>query len=348
MALRERKGHWHFRFEIQGREYSGNTGELAPEEHRGGAELFEPHARAKIAADQPAQQRLAGLRPILFGDAVETWLEWCKAEYRSHPNSWRRLAVSCTALRRAFGERLVHAIEACDLELFKARRINAGRKPVTVRHDLHALSLFFQFAERQRWASGNVVREIRIPSGASAVRMRVLTEEEERRYFAAAATHPKLYDYARLMLLTGMRNTETLRLRVRDWDAGYEAIRIEQGKTRAARRLLRVVPAASAILTRRDRERPPDAWIFPGLRVSDPANQLNNAHHRACRRAGVHFRLYDLRHTFASRAAAKGMPLTTLAAILGHSSLRCVMIYVHPSQADMDAAMLRFGQVEAA
>ena len=43
------------------------------------------------------------------------------------------------------------------------------------------------------------------------------------------------------------------------------------------------------------------------------------------------FVIYDLRHTFATRAAADGMPLTTLAAILGHSrnSLRCVMKYVH-------------------
>ncbi|MBL8235114.1 MAG: hypothetical protein JNL98_41815 [Bryobacterales bacterium] len=40
--------------------------------------------------------------------------------------------------------------------------------------------------------------------------------------------------------------------------------------------------------------------------------------------------------------ASRGMPLTTLAAILGHSSLRCVTRYVHPSQQVMDEAMERF------
>jgi len=69
---------------------------------------------------------------------------------------------------------------------------------------------------------------------------------------------------------------------------------------------------------------------------------MNGTHTAACIDAGVRFRLYDLRHTFATRMAAKGMPLTTLAAILGHSNLRCVMRYVHPTQAQMDQAMAAY------
>ena len=37
------------------------------------------------------------------------------------------------------------------------------------------------------------------------------------------------------------------------------------------------------------------------------------------------------------------MPLATLAAIFGHSNLRSIMKYVHPSEADQHAAMLRYG-----
>ena len=39
--------------------------------------------------------------------------------------------------------------------------------------------------------------------------------------------------------------------------------------------------------------------------------------------------IYDLRHTFATRMAEKGCDLATLAAILGHSSIRMVQKYVH-------------------
>jgi len=50
---------------------------------------------------------------------------------------------------------------------------------------------------------------------------------------------------------------------------------------------------------------------------------------------------YDLRHTFATRAAERGMPIPTLAAVLGHANLRSVMKYVHISQEHMDREMAR-------
>jgi integrase len=44
-----------------------------------------------------------------------------------------------------------------------------------------------------------------------------------------------------------------------------------------------------------------------------------------------HFVLYDLRHTFATRAVAAGVDLPTLSAMLGHTSITMTMRYVHPA-----------------
>jgi site-specific recombinase XerD len=52
--------------------------------------------------------------------------------------------------------------------------------------------------------------------------------------------------------------------------------------------------------------------------------------------------LYDLRHTFATRLAQAGIDLATLAAILGHNSIRIVQRYVHPTAEHKKAAMLRY------
>jgi integrase len=56
------------------------------------------------------------------------------------------------------------------------------------------------------------------------------------------------------------------------------------------------------------------------------------------------FRLYDCRHTFATRAAGQDINLVTLAAMLGHASLRMVMRYAHPSENEKRDAVIKMMQ----
>jgi integrase len=68
----------------------------------------------------------------------------------------------------------------------------------------------------------------------------------------------------------------------------------------------------------------------------DPFRENNNLHHIVTywrRLAGIRFRssqkrgLHSLRHTLASRLLEKGTPFTTIAEILGHTSLESTRIY---------------------
>jgi integrase len=43
-----------------------------------------------------------------------------------------------------------------------------------------------------------------------------------------------------------------------------------------------------------------------------------------------HFRLYDLRHIYATRAAQAAIEVLTLAALLGHTTVQMTSRYVHP------------------
>jgi hypothetical protein len=58
------------------------------------------------------------------------------------------------------------------------------------------------------------------------------------------------------------------------------------------------------------------------------------------------FVLYDFRHTFATRAAEAGMPVATLARILGHGDLRSISKYVHVRQEAQDRAMDAFDEAQ--
>ena len=78
--------------------------------------------------------------------------------------------------------------------------------------------------------------------------------------------------------------------------------------------------------------------------------RTNGAHDRVCAKAlkaGISFNfvLYDFRHTFATRMAQAGVDLGTLAAILGHNSLRIVQKYIHPTAEHKRTAMQRYDEL---
>jgi integrase len=94
----------------------------------------------------------------------------------------------------------------------------------------------------------------------------------------------------------------------------------------------------------------PGVWVFPSTKNNGPRTTLQKAHQRATSGkgnkdgryeggCGIQCRLYDMRHTFATRFALAGGSLPVLARILGHADLSLLMRYVHPGQADMDRAM---------
>jgi integrase len=273
-------------------------------------------------------------------------------EYRAHPNSHRRIATSLTSAKAFFGNRPVSTISEAEVEAYKVWRINEHQvRDITVRHDLHALSTFFKYAIKQHWTRENPIVNVKIPSDEDAVRIHVITPQEELEYFARVAKNQNLYDLAMLMRNQGMRPEEVTSLRKEDVDLERAKIHIRLGKSKASRRTLDLTDGSRSILARRLQNA--SRWVLPSNRKSGaPVGRLNGAHDRACagakNRTSLNFVLYDFRHTFATKMAQAGVDLATLAAILGHSSIRIVQRYVHPTADHKKEAMRRFEQVLAA
>jgi integrase len=344
MPIRRRGPRWHYRFTIAGNEYAGSTGLRATEENRKAATRFEKEQRQLVRSGKRIE------RTKDFATAAGEFISWCvDVGYRQKQSTARRIETSFASLVAFFGTTPLHEVEPAEVERYKSHRIQVNKvREITVRHDLHALSLFFQHAEKMRWHEGNPVRKVKMPSDCDSYRIHVLTPDEETKYFNAALKvvdrdgHPNLHDVAKIILHQGCRPEEIMSARKTDFDAGSATLAIQGGKSRAARRTLHLTPESVAILLARLNGVGP--WLFPSERHGgNHITKLNNSHDRACLAAGVSFVLYDLRHTFGTRQATelKTDPFTP-AAIMGHSNLRTIMRYVHPEQRAQKEAMERY------
>jgi integrase len=143
----------------------------------------------------------------------------------------------------------VNGLTAGRIEDFKAwRRKEHGVREITIRHDLHALSLCLQYARKHGWLRSDPLEKVEMPSEAEAVRMHVLTTREEAVYFEMAKRYPNLYDLGRLMLNQGCRPEELLALRKDAVDPERGTFRIVSGKSKAARRTLTMTSEARGIM----------------------------------------------------------------------------------------------------
>jgi integrase len=150
------------------------------------------------------------------------------------------------------------------------------------------------------------------------------------------------------MLETGMRPEEVYRIRKENVYEEQRYLFNPFGKTKAKRKIP-LTAAALAIIKRRLNEAT-GLYLFPHRSEKDkPMLKVNNAHTTALKNSKVKtFRLYDLRHTWATPAAEAGMDMPMLAVLLGHSKLNMVMRYAHPQEQHQADAMKRLEVFNAA
>jgi integrase len=157
-----------------------------------------------------------------------------------------------------------------------------------------------------------------------------------------------LKDIATLILETGMRPEEVYRMERKNVHLGEGYAFNPFGKTKAARRKVNLTTEAVDLLKRR-LAAINGRCLFPHEKDPDlPMLKVNNAHDGALRRSGLAaFRLYDLRHTWATRAAMSGIDLVSLAAMLGHARIQMVLRYAHPTEQHQAEAMRRLEKFNA-
>lgn len=198
-----------------------------------------------------------------------------------------------------------------------------------INQSISALKILKADVLGQPWDDGVKIkrprREHHLPSILSKQQIKAMLE-----------VTPNLKHRAIMALLysAGLRLNELLNLRLADIDASRMLIRVNNGKGNKDRDALL---ANKTLLLLRDyyrhNSRRPVRYVFEGFKPGQPyaATSVRKIVKRATVRAGINKNIspHSLRHAFATHMLEDGANLKLIQKLLGHSSLRSTMVYLH-------------------
>src|SRR5882724_808392 len=339
----------------------GKVGALLPGEARDRCQ----RVLGNFAHGRHPLQGVNGEGPTLGQFIAETYAPWARA------NRPRTAENTIEKLRRHFGtwfDEPLTTITIERLESWKIRRLNAGRKAITVLRDLFTLSSVLSRATKLGLLPENPIRRVDKPRFDRRPKVRFLDDSEESRLRDTLKARdakmrgaresgnlwrcersrellPPLPHYADhmtpavlLSMNTGLRRGELLKLRWRSVDFARRLLTVEgpDSKTRQTRHVPLNDEAMRVLGSWREQS-------GDGPRVFEISTGFKTAWGHILKRANiVGFRWHDLRHHFASRLVQHGVPLNTVRDLLGHSSIAMSLRYAHlaPDQRREAVAML--------
>ena len=281
-------------------------------------------------------------RDFVAGPWREAWVHHCK------PSTirWRDRNLE-TRLLPEFGSLRLDRITPGEVH----RWFDSYSKtaPGGANYCLQILRHVFNHAVSCGYVASNPARSVR-PNPRKKITRFLSREELERlhrvldRHANAKRVTPSQRhqnDIIRLLLLTGCRKNEIVRLR-RDEVAGSQ-LRLRDSKT--GPRTVFLNAEARSILERRMNAN--GAYLFPSPMDGDrPISDNLILWYQVRKQAGLEdVRLHDLRHTFASHAVMQGTPLPVVARLLGHSQTTMTLRYAHTGDREIEAAAQRIGEV---
>lgn len=187
----------------------------------------------------------------------------------------------------------------------------------------------------------NLAKQIPYPKEKPSL-PKILSREELTLLFDACLNKKHRVMF-RLLYSSGLRRGEILRLTTDELITkdGKCRIRINCSKGNKDRYTILSEKVLSE-LREYYRSYHPKNYLFNGRYKGSPmtAGGLRHALSAAVKRAGIKkdVNLHILRHCFASHALEEGMNLKTLQYLLGHSSIKTTMIYLHISEVPLSKA----------
>ncbi len=208
---------------------------------------------------------------------------------------------------------------------------NKRRASATVNRYMASLSLLFSYALKQlHWISENPCASL-IKLKENPGRDRVLTTGEIDRLLSACrkSRSPYLYLIVLIAITTGARQGEILNLEWRHIDFDNHLAYLKETKNGRPRS----IPLSDSILEELKnlhKVRQPLKPLVFASKTAFGSIDIKKAWQTALRIANIEkCRAHDMRHTFATLAAAQGASNLELATAMGHRTLQMLQRYTH-------------------
>jgi integrase len=242
------------------------------------------------------------------------------------------------------------AYRVCELTTGTVERVVSQwtTGPNTSRKNLGILRCCLEAARRAGLCETNAVKDVRGPRAKR--RTVTIYTPAELAAIIAAAVEPRDAVFA-LLAATGLRLGEALGLNVEDYDAATGTVRVQRTydsehgerapKSENSRRTIRVPESARAAVLRAIGTR----TAAPLFACADGATRRRHQHIRAqWARFSAALKMpyrnpHQLRHSVGTALVAAGVPLGDVARYLGDTIQVIVSTYLHPTGADVCAAL---------
>lgn len=291
-------------------------------------------------------------------DAVSITLErFLEDQYLPHVQATRRPSTYDNYQDYAndviprLGKVAIRSIRRVDVQKYMEDLVRTGKTPrkkplskATINRRIAFLRSALYEALRRELVDRNPCTRIKLLYEENT-RTRVMTEKEEEKIHEQAPEW--LRPILKVATLAGLRQGEILALRWEDVDRERGLIFVSHQSKNHKRREVPLLKELEAVLETLSPFVGPDGaspHLFTDPLTSKPFQTHDVVNHfkAATRRARIRdLRFHDLRRTFASRLAQRGVTLQAIARLLGHGATYVTERYAHLSCDDLREAMDR-------
>jgi integrase len=341
MAVRLIKKSWWVDFQFDQKRHRRRS----PENSRAGALAYEAMSRQKIARGESLDKSAdEAMRTEIFARFAKKWFDEYVVPNNKYSEQRTKRYLLNAFLIPFFGKMQIAQITAHDIERYKAQASRDGVTNKTLKNRLTVLNKCLVTA--YEWLElGTHPPKIKWPKCAPSQTDYLSSEECE---LLLPHAERVVYEMILTALRTGMRQGELkgLQWSSMDWQNRSLAVRHSRcdyrkvlGSPKSNRE--RHIPLDTDVYEMLFKRKKSTGYVFEDADGEPFDNKrLNRRLAAICKKAGLRkITWHILRHTFASHLAMRGVPLTTVQTLLGHSNITTTMRYAHVAPSTLRTAI---------